>query len=346
MSNQSSSHLDGVQLLRGVAALLVVVGHALSEAEQMLLNGYPRWNFPWGIGVDIFFVISGFIMVYTSRNLFSRRDSVIEFIKRRAIRIIPLYYIFTALMVLAIFIKPDQLNSASFSLERLLASLAFIPVEDSRGTFRPILGLGWTLNYEMFFYAIFSGLIWLPRKHAVTALLAALGLIVLTVNYWPVSVPALTFWSDSIILEFGIGAILGWAYSMQDSERPWLGASVAIVMVAYYFLVWKHDTPDRVSTFGVLAALTLYLAVWHWPYSEERRLNIFRVIGDSSYSLYLSHPFSLAVVKMVYAKSFLAGSGTSYVIVATLVATVVSVIIYKFVEQPLVRVGKKVIGHR
>ena len=146
---QSNDHLLSIQYLRAVAALMVVFHHIIN-AKPWLFN--PLENYPsLATGVDIFFVISGFIMYVAARN-----EAPLEFLKKRIIRIVPLYWVAT----LAFVIVKTKLHIFSLTPEdwlHIAKSLAFIPHHDptNPGKIWPYLIQGWTLNYEMFFYLIF-----------------------------------------------------------------------------------------------------------------------------------------------------------------------------------------------
>ncbi len=136
---------------------MVVADHLI---ERLINRGlFPEeirataWSLG-GMGVATFFVISGFIMVYTTRDKFGRSGAGLEFIKKRIIRIVPLYYITTILVVIltALVNKTSILPSPA----ELVSSIAFVPYKNPTGEVVPLYALGWTLEYEMFFYVIFA----------------------------------------------------------------------------------------------------------------------------------------------------------------------------------------------
>ena len=138
-----------IQILRGVAALTVAFGHAQHDAkvQSVKLGGdFERiFTLPWGAGVDLFFVISGFIMVYSSERLFARPDAAGRFLGRRLVRIAPLYWLFTGLY-LALLIRAAATGGKALpALPDILASFAFWPTDAfGDGMPRPIL----TLEYD------------------------------------------------------------------------------------------------------------------------------------------------------------------------------------------------------
>jgi peptidoglycan/LPS O-acetylase OafA/YrhL len=152
--------LDSVQVMRAMAALAVCSGHLFHEVY--LFNPSSTIKFlnelPWGMGVDLFFVISGYIMMKTSRNCFGRDGAASGFFLKRLVRIVPSYWFFTTLMLISTLLVPQELNSGVFTLPHTIMSYLFIPHFNPRveGLLQPILGLGWTLVYEMFFYIVFA----------------------------------------------------------------------------------------------------------------------------------------------------------------------------------------------
>ena len=146
---KETDNLPSIHFLRGIAALVVCVMHLNGEAHKMLPQ--PLNVKTWISGVDIFFVISGFIMIYTNDKGFGSLESSITFMFRRLIRIVPMYWLFTSLMVASIILFPRLLHTAQFSYCHLVLSLLFIPhiSPDTSHDIHPILSLGWTLNYEV-----------------------------------------------------------------------------------------------------------------------------------------------------------------------------------------------------
>ena len=140
-----------VQVMRAIAATLVVWVHT---QELIVTDVLPHWlrSFGYG-GVDLFFVISGFIMVRTTQN---KNIRPIQFYRKRILRVAPLYAFFTILVVILSTTMPDVLNSTQIEVSQIAKSLVFIPFEKTPDSLYPIYYLGWTLNYEMFFYSIFA----------------------------------------------------------------------------------------------------------------------------------------------------------------------------------------------
>src|SRR5262245_17640204 len=179
-----------IQILRAVAALAVVVMHIGTELRYWG-KATISWTDVGNAGVDLFFVISGFIMVFIAWNRFGHRDAPVDFFARRLIRIVPLYWLVTTGYVLA----------GSFPTRRIVTSYLFVPDFSTNAAPLPVVLQGWTLNFEMFFYLVLAVALLLPRRAALTCVSALLAALVL------VNVP---YYGQSVILEFVLGLWIGW----------------------------------------------------------------------------------------------------------------------------------------
>ena len=204
-----------------------------------------RFDF-WGggYGVTLFFMISGFIMIVTSWDSFGSTASMGDFLRRRIARIVPLYWFVTTIAVVGILLVPSMLSVPVTDVGYFIASYLFWPVERVNGLVRPIANLGWTLNLEMFFYAVFAlsllfarvrGLVLMILTLVSLSLLHASG--VFTTGGQLPSVP-LHFWSDPIILNFVLGMGMGIVY-MKGWRIGWPGA---IALAAASLLVVGIET--------------------------------------------------------------------------------------------------------
>ena len=146
--------LDGLQMGRAIAACGVAISHAVVHYYG---GGFGIWGLLGQYAVILFFVISGFIMVMTSGRGSFRPG---RFISRRIRRIVPIYYVANLVLVVGALAVPAAFERTVFDLSHLISSLLFIPAYDPSGTglIIPFFKLGWTLNYEMFFYLLFASL--------------------------------------------------------------------------------------------------------------------------------------------------------------------------------------------
>ncbi|MBA4490431.1 acyltransferase [Paracoccus sp. S1E-3] len=340
MSTQTHTpHLVSVQLLRAIAAAAVVFEHAQAEAGQTVA-GFEHIPFDFGIGVDIFFIISGFVMWLSSAHLFGQPGGTATFLKKRFQRVVPLYWLYTLGMLAAIALLPDKLNNPDASAPMILSSFLFFPYPNMIGEYTPVLALGWTLNYEMFFYALFAVALLFPRKFGFAVLAA---LILGFVALWAVTTSGpVLFWGRPIILEFLIGVILARLYT-EGGHRPNLilfAAFVALAFVAYWLL---QPSPSRLIRLGIPAAFFASAFIFFLPARLSGALKgIAKVGGDSSYTLYLSHPFTLAIVKIIWTRLDPAGAHPwAYVWWATLICILAAYVLYLLIERPLIGLWKR-----
>ncbi len=210
-----------LQTARAIAAWLVITDHALLELSHGALNSSAT-HLAWSLGsagVDVFFIISGFIMVHISWERFGQRAAPADFLRRRVIRIVPLYWLAT-LAALAAHKLLWTTHGADAGWRDLAYSLSFIPYSDD-GSWYPILPSGWTLNYEMMFYIVFALGLTLPRKLALPTVGAALGAFIIVGPYFAQG--AVAYLASPIVLWFllGMGLAVIWHWR-KLTEPAWV----------------------------------------------------------------------------------------------------------------------------
>jgi peptidoglycan/LPS O-acetylase OafA/YrhL len=324
--------LHNVQVLRCLAACGVLITHA-----ALLIPRDSRfWTVPWAAGVDLFFVISGFIMTWLTREQFGREGAAGRFLVRRAIRIVPAYWFFTSLMVLATIFAASHIRHTTVDPAQLVTSYGFIPWPRADGKLNPILSQGWTLNYEALFYLALAaallfrrGLAWLVAGFVGLTLLGPL-----VPEDWFV----LHFYADPIILDFvcGIGIAL---LALRGVRLPLAATILCVASAVGVHLAARHGLfpgSGRFLAAGLPSALIgagLILA------PEPQRIGLvgraLRLGGDASYTLYLSHTFTINVVLILWRKAGLEAPWANHLtgIVASLI---VAILFYRFAERPAV----------
>jgi peptidoglycan/LPS O-acetylase OafA/YrhL len=263
--------LGAIQGLRAFAALLVVVHHGQAEvaalAERAGLAFAPVAWLPWSSGVDVFFVISGFIIVYASAPFYGRAGGRARFLAHRIARLVPLYWLVSALYLAVALAVPALLNGGPATPGTVAAAFLFWPVERPDGLVLPLYGLGWTLNCEMFFYAVFAvGLGWGRGRAVAWACAVLLGLVALAGTVPGLPTP-LAFWGSPIVLEFAFGAALGLARAhglrLSPPARLALAAAVVALGDASYALYLVHPFVLR-ATREAVARLGLAPVIGPW----------------------------------------------------------------------------------
>lgn len=330
MSNHGNELL-GVQALRFFAAGLVVVTHAtLAVVERLRVPGFEVWS-AGGAGVDIFFVISGFVMLVSSQKLLTRPDGWRLFFMRRVVRIAPLYWFATTLKLIAVLAVPAVTLHSAVDLPHLVSSYFFLPARNVEGEVKPLLSVGWTLIYEMFFYAVFAVSLWARRPPVLTvgivfAILVGLGMLFGRQS-------TIAVYADPIILEFVVGMIIA---------RIWLSGAVVSASVAFLLLfvgvvaLIFHDAVSdlpRIIGWGVPSALVVVGIVFLEPFLRKVLPALILAMGDASYSIYLFHGLLLPVIGVIVAKLGWR-EPMSYVAVATALSFAVGWSIYKLIEKP------------
>lgn len=284
--------LVSVQYLRAIAALLVVFAH-LSGFSAFQAISTAHFG---GFGVDLFFVVSGFIMWHTSDD-----RSPADFMYRRIARIVPPYWFYTTLLVLLAFLMPRLAPNIQLSPTALVGSYLFIPYADHRGIMNPILLQGWTLNFEMYFYLVFACGLFIPGKsRRFTCLIAFFMLSAMLGLFADRSWAILSQITSSILLEFCLGMIVAaiWQRQRISTALAWpvVAISGALLVIAEF---WQPVADVRFIAFGVPAALLLYGLLNCETYFAKRPISLLLRAGDASYSLYLVHPFVLSAVHLI-----------------------------------------------
>lgn len=281
--------LSSLQILRGLAALLVVYYHI----DTPILFG--------SFGVEVFFVISGFVMAL----IIDRQETAQDFAINRFSRIAPLYWVMTLCVLVVSAIKPDWFNSTQANLGNFLKSILFIPYFKENGSLMPMLAVGWTLNYEVFFYLLILAAIMVHRRYyawLVSASLIALHLYFASNADMPI---LQAFLGNPVIYTFILGLLAYQLYKMRilDQLPTALTALICVgSLVWMMFAEYHYPTADRMALFQIPAMVLVWTAVhldsWVSHHSSVV-LNVFKKIGDASYAIYLSHFFVVQGFKKV-----------------------------------------------
>ncbi|MEO1405241.1 MAG: acyltransferase [Pseudomonadota bacterium] len=290
-----------IQALRGIAAYGVVLFHIVEHLRGSYGIDVPRFTIG-AAGVDLFFVISGFIMVHVTKD----HEGPGSFAAKRFGRIVPLYWIATASAIVLIAVAPWSFPKADLSTSSIVSSLLFLPAVDLAGGIQPILFVGWTLQYEMAFYALFALALFAPpdrRISTVTALLLAGWLLA---NSLPPGT-ASTFYADAIVLEFLAGVLIGAAANHHRLPSPRLASYLVVLAITGFvvgeFLLRAYEL-HRVFAAGIPASFLIYAAVALDLRKPRQNPTLLTHLGDSSYSAYIWHPIVIVVVTAICQKLF------------------------------------------
>jgi peptidoglycan/LPS O-acetylase OafA/YrhL len=318
--------------LRLFAATAVLINHSGD-----LFLGPDGWfrEVPWTGGVDIFFVISGFVMTYLCHDRFGCSGAAKDFLIRRAIRVIPPYWLFTTLVIAAALLLPRHVHYSHPTPATSVTSYLFIPWPRADGALNPLLSQGWTLNYEVLFYIAFA--IALLFRNGLRWLIAGLVALV-SLGFWgPATHFLFNFWTQPIILEFAAGIALALVYIRGLRLSGWAAIGLAAAAVATYASMSGIATSPviRLAKLGA-PALLLCTAVILAPQIEPRS-RTGRLVsrgGDISYTLYLSHTFTISIVLIVWQWAGVQSPWLAMTL-ACAAAIIVADLVYRIIERPM-----------
>lgn len=356
--------IRNIQALRAFAALWVAWYHTLqpvttgSYGLQVATNGMP-WLHEAGavgwIGVDVFFVISGFIMACSTCDMPGGRRDACDFMWKRVKRVVPLYWVLTTAVVAAALVLPHFFNSYRFELVHAIKSYLFLPAARPDGVALPPLVPGWTLNYEMYFYFVFGLLLWLGVHRSLRAFVLVFagsvvaGQVLQRQAPWPASAMGFVVTSP-LLLEFLAGVII--ARVVRQARVPGWAAAAAMLCGVALLRHWMIDIPAegaaprhiaelyRVLALGVPAALLVAGAVllertWAFPRPVLH-------LGDASYSIYLTHFFIPGLCAKLFVWAGLAYADANlFVGVCMTLIVLCGLFFYRYVEMPMLKAWKR-----
>ncbi len=309
--------IDSIQVLRFFAAFSVMMVHL------------PVFEF--GIwGVDIFFVISGFIMMYVTEN------NEKFFLLKRIFRIVPLYWILTlGVFALAIFV-PDVLNNTTANIVHLIKSLFFIPFDKNGTGHFPILFLGWTLNFEVIFYFLFSlSLVFFKENRMIACSIFIIIFLVFNKIFSEKNFIFETYAND-IFIEFIFGMIL---FTIWKKYKNKISTNLsnhficlAILLVSIFILNYYNFS--RSVSYGLPS---LILAVYFLFFLNHLKFpKILVSLGDASYCIYLLHPYVIQFFyKILEINEYDIIIEIVFTLIISVIVFIVSLLIYKFIEFPI-----------
>lgn len=320
--------IDGIQFLRAIAALMVVAHHARHYFPQS-----ETWTSFGSRGVDVFFVISGFIMAHATLAYqadSSRPRQAASFLFKRFVRVVPLYWL--ALLWTAK--VPLIAGSADADL---LKDFAFIPHFHAIYTTSvfPVLVPGWTINYEMFFYALFAASMLFGKLRFPILMLTLSALVVLGSVPWT-SAPGI-FYTSSVLLEFLFGIVVYFAVLRQrlNVRKPIL---LFATLAGFALLAIDNDDATRGFLDGPCAALIVGSTVL---WAQGLKLDWLHRLGDASYSIYLFHLPSFWIASTLMRRAGIETATPLHVVTVLAVHVAVAIIaglaIHQVIERPLLR---------
>lgn len=332
--------LQGIQCLRAAAALLVVLHHAIDCQEKYGRGKLPVLSgFRSDFAIDLLFVVSGLVIVLVSDGRGGGWRGAAEFLRKRLARIIPTYWFFTTLMVGLALVLPQAFDRLRLDPLHTLQSYLFWPATNFQGKALPLLAVGWTLQYEMYFYLVLAGLLLAAPRLLVPGLTAVFGASVAAGLLYPQDAASLRLMTSPLLLDVLIGAWLArWHLRGLKASRP-VGTALFVSGIGALLTLGTLGTElesSRVLWFGLPSAAV----AWGLLSLEQSGLRAFPRalvrVGDTSYSLYLGHVFVLAALGKVWKSFGLRDAFPDVMLLAAMLlgSLVMAEISYRLVEDP------------
>jgi exopolysaccharide production protein ExoZ len=342
--------IELIQILRGLAATMVVFHHFCSSVAEY--HPSPSLLVRSGLGdlgasgVDLFFVISGFIMVLTRKHSADTFSHAVEFWKKRFIRIYPLYWIWTSVL-LVLWAASIALQSHRYSASYVISSYLLWPMRGGAGLLHPLLDQGWTLSFEIYFYLFFGLSIALGlRSMQLPFLVGVFGSLAILsrLGGYPHGLGILA--SDPLILEFLFGTLSATVVLRLRGDHkvdPRIaGSLLAVGFASLLGSIWLKGLVgagefSRVILWGCPALLIVTGAALYPRRSLLGRVPALIRLGDASYSIYLTHAFATLAAAMIMKRyAPIRSVPPDLIVLAGSAATVwISFASYPWIEQPL-----------
>lgn len=333
---QPTNKYDIIQVLRFIAALMVIILHSTFYTSERLKIDLPLYH-QGANGVRLFFAISGFVMILSSENLKEKTGGWKNFAIKRIIRIVPIYWIITSYKLLALIFASSLIYHATLDPFYILKSYFFIPAINVEGSYSPLLGVGWTLNFEMFFYLMFT--IALAFRVNTIAFLSMIfiPLSVLSI-YKTAHWPDISFYANPIVLDFLYGMIAAKLILNGKKLIQIIAVPIILLGLLYLFLPEMQAIIGRYANNNIIIGIAAFLVVYGAASIENlysRKMPAWLIyLGGASYSLYLIHPIiaplSPTLLKLLHLRLPLLS-----VLMSIIIAIIAGTIFYKFCENPL-----------
>jgi len=330
LTAEKRQKLGNIQSLRAFAAAGVILFHIVANARihGVHINIFSPFGTFGNMGVDVFFVISGFVMAESQHRAPS---STTRFLARRLLRIVPLYWVLTLLYWALGSIAPQQYPNLHLDSDWPFASLFFL--SGGLGFGSPILGQGWTLEFEMLFYLIFSMSLFLKRKSYQYSAIFFLTIFLVTM-----------LGASSMIIEFSMGVIANLTFTRIRKHRN-LGMGLVIVGVVIFFLIHNYfpGHPNRVIRYGIPS----YFLVSGLALVKQTKNKLMLKLGASSYSAYLFQFFVIPFLfKLVDLMSLRNIYGDLLVVLIAFLTIYSGHVIYRILEEPLTKTIKSLVNSK
>ncbi|MGJ4752141.1 hypothetical protein CH370_17960 [Leptospira kmetyi] len=331
--------LYSIQILRAIAAISVAIFHLTAIEKKYSVNSpiLPDIFKVGQSGVDLFFVISGFIMVILTFDSWGEKNSL-KFILRRVSRIYPVYWFYLLITFMIFLIKPEWVNNSQNNQFDLFASILLYPSNKL-----PLVMVAWSLTFELYFYLVFSAIIRFKKRYVILVLISWCIFLVI-VNTWiefKSNNPFYQLFTSPYSIEFIIGAFSGILFKISDKKlkvsKLVMALAIATISVPFCYKSFYGNLFYQCTIFGLLYGIIIYAVV---KTEQSIKINFPKpaiLLGDCSYSVYLSHILVLSAIGKFWASFaqlhlYLIGN-ILFIIISLFAVTIYSYLSYRFIEK-------------
>lgn len=350
--------LNSIQFLRAVAVLLVTYNHSIDIQMQYGVSWQQNTHLQkfGAIGVDIFFVISGFIIPFVA-NKYTGADQGFHFLKKRFIRINLIYYIASLLLLFVNIFRAWVINRPASSTKENISSfidtLLVVPTTETTANYLPVLRIGWTLSVEWLFYFLFFLVIVSGVKYKLVTLAAIVAFLITMGYVFPPADLRYAFITNPIMLEFLLGTVIFWVYTNVKMMPAFIPILLLTTGIVAYILLITFGYGDVWNSSYVRDVSIKRFFLWGLPSSfivagcifsecNNRLTSLWntkpmQLLGNASYSIYLVHIPTYALITILYIRVGFFIPADLTIFLQFFIAVLAGIGFYKLVERPLLQ---------
>jgi peptidoglycan/LPS O-acetylase OafA/YrhL len=342
--------LYSIQLIRFIAVFLVVLVHCIDRMNRYFDAPEHIFSFYYfdvfgRAGVDIFFVISGFVMMYISNKAITENTFNLKvFLIKRALRVIPIYWLITGIISMLLIFYPSVFYNTTTDVFHTLGSYFFIPIASPEGKYAPLLGVGWTLNLEMFFYLIFGIFLFFKGQQASKFIFLFFCFMCSFGELFGLRDKSyfLNVITNPMLLEFFLGMTLFKALNTKSYSLLHVLFSLFIsILIFSYTIFWEVNTDCRFITWGGAAFFLLFALISLEKMGKLKVPNLFVLLGDASYSIYLTHYLVIGITYKLGHKVGVLSFKSEFIIFTLCASLLLGYLFYLLIEKPLIKLLNK-----
>lgn len=332
------NRLYTLDVLRFILAALVVMLHFFEIFGYSVLHnsynsipvfGFPFFHMTFSRAVDVFFVLSGFTMVYSTY----KQQSSLTFIKKRAARIFPLYIVATIIAApFFLLIPATSPQHKIFTVDYIINSLILRPTNQVF-----LVSVAWTLAYEWVFYVVFAVVMAVTHKfrvHIVSLLFLIMMFITFFVPYSGFGYASVLLDGHFLLLEFVAGMWIAYYYDKLKLKHGWILCLIGSILIYCSIYTSLFDWQYRGLVFVIPASLVVIGTIN--IQANEKYYKLFKMLGDISYTMYIVHTFTaFAFAYLLYNILHIQTNVWFWMVVSMAITIPTSILINRFFEKPL-----------